>query len=107
MPCNYPPEMRRQIVELARPGKKVKQLAATFQISDATIYKWLKPERVDRGEAEGQTTSARRRSQGCIGHSVFEICELIAVAKADRALLIAGRPETHAWVARRYPGPSP
>jgi transposase-like protein len=68
MPRSYPPEMRRQIVELARAGTKVKQLAATFQMSDATIYNWLKQERIDRGEAEGQTTSqqlelaaARRR----------------------------------------------
>jgi hypothetical protein len=28
MPRSYPPEMRRQIVELARAGTKVKQLAA-------------------------------------------------------------------------------
>ena len=68
MPRSYPPEMRRQIVELARAGTKVKQLAATFQMSDATIYNWHKRERIDRGEAEGQTTSqqpelaaARRR----------------------------------------------
>jgi transposase-like protein len=68
MPRSYPPEMRRQIVELARAGTKVKQLAMTFQMSDATIYNWLKQERIDRGEAEGKTTSqqlelgaARRR----------------------------------------------
>jgi hypothetical protein len=30
MPRSYPPEMRPQIVELARGGTKVKQLAATF-----------------------------------------------------------------------------
>jgi transposase len=34
----------------------VKQLAATFQMSDATMY-WLKQDRIDRGEAEGATTS--------------------------------------------------
>jgi transposase-like protein len=68
MPRSYPPEMRRQIIELARAGTKVKQLAATFQMSDATIYNWLKQERIDRGEAEGASTSqqlelvaARRR----------------------------------------------
>src|SRR3954468_17642765 len=51
-----------------RAGTKVKQLAATFQMSEATVYSWLKQERVDRGEAEGATTgqqlelaAARRR----------------------------------------------
>jgi transposase-like protein len=45
------------VIELARSGTKVKQLAATFQMSEVTIYNWLKQERIDRGEAEGATTS--------------------------------------------------
>ena len=68
MPRSYPPEVRRQVIELARAGTKVKQLAATFRMSDATVYGWLKQDRIDRGEAEGATTSqqlelaaARRR----------------------------------------------
>ncbi len=68
MPRNYSPEVRRQVIELARAGTKVKQLAETFAMSDATIYNWLKQDRIDRGEAEGATTSqqleltaARRR----------------------------------------------
>ena len=68
MPRSYPPEVRRQVVELARAGTKVRQLAKTFAMSDATIYNWLKQDRIDRGEAEGATTgqqlelaAARRR----------------------------------------------
>lgn len=68
MPKRYPPEVRRQVIELARAGTKVKQLATTFATSDATIYTWLKQDRIDRGEAEGASTSqqlelsaARRR----------------------------------------------
>lgn len=68
MPRSYSSEVRRQVIDLARAGTKVKQLARTFQMSDATIYNWLKQDRIDRGEAEGATTSqqlelaaARRR----------------------------------------------
>lgn len=68
MPRRYSPEVRRQVVELARAGTKVSQLAATFGMTDATIYNWLKQEKVDRGELTGTTTdqalelaSARRR----------------------------------------------
>jgi transposase-like protein len=57
MPRKYTPEVRRQVVELARAGTKVKQLASTFQMSEPTIYNWLKQDRIDRGEAEGATTS--------------------------------------------------
>lgn len=68
MPRIYPPEFRRQVIELARSGTRVKQLAAMFEMLDATIYYWLKQDRIDRGEAEGATASqqlelaaARRR----------------------------------------------
>jgi transposase-like protein len=66
MPRQYSPEVRRQVIELARAGTKVKQLAVTFEMSEATVYSWLKQERIDRGE--GATTgqqlelaAARRR----------------------------------------------
>lgn len=68
MPRRYSPEVRRQVVELVRAGTKVSQLAATFGMTDATIYNWLKQEKVDRGELAGTTTdqalelaAARRR----------------------------------------------
>lgn len=56
MPRKYPAEVRRQVIELARSGTKVAQLAETFGISDATIYAWLKQEKIDRGEVEGTST---------------------------------------------------
>jgi transposase-like protein len=44
MPRRYPVEIRRQVVELARAGTRVKQLVATFGMSEATSYNWLKQE---------------------------------------------------------------
>lgn len=68
MPSRYPAEVRKQVVELARAGTSVAQLAETFGMTQATIYNWLKQERVDRGEAPGLSTegqmelaAARRR----------------------------------------------
>jgi hypothetical protein len=34
----------------------VRQLAVTFAISEATIYGWLKQDKIDRGELEGLST---------------------------------------------------
>jgi transposase-like protein len=56
MPRRYPPEVRRQVLELARAGTRVKQLAMTFAISEATIYSWCKQDRIDRGELDGLST---------------------------------------------------
>ena len=56
MPRSYPPELRRQVIELARSGTRVAQLAVTFGMSEVTIYNWLKQDRIDRGEETGKTT---------------------------------------------------
>jgi transposase len=68
MSGHYSPEVRRQVIELARAGTKVRQLARSVEMSGATIYNWFKQDRIDRGEAEGATTgqqlelaAARRR----------------------------------------------
>ena len=56
MPRRYPNEIRCQVVELAHSGTKVAQLVATFGMSEATIYNWLRQERIDRGELTGTST---------------------------------------------------
>jgi transposase len=40
MPSSYPPELRRQVVELARSGTRVALLAETFGMSAVSIYNW-------------------------------------------------------------------
>jgi transposase-like protein len=44
------------VIELARAGTKVAQLSATFGMAEATIYNWLRQERIDRGEIPGTST---------------------------------------------------
>ena len=53
MPARYPNEVRRQVVEVARSGTKVAQLVATFGMSEATIYNWLRQEQIDRARSQG------------------------------------------------------
>ena len=56
MPKRLPPEVRHQVIELARSGTRVAQLAATFAVSQAMVYNWLKQDRIDRGEIDGLST---------------------------------------------------
>jgi transposase len=59
VPSRYPVETRRQVVELARAGTRVAQLAETFGMTQASIYSWLKQDRIDRGEQPGLSTEGQ------------------------------------------------
>jgi transposase len=59
MPSRYPVGVRRQVVELARTGMKVSRLSGTFGMTQASIYSWLKQDRIDRGEAPGLSTEGQ------------------------------------------------
>lgn len=51
-----PAEVRRQVIELVRAGTKVAALVEVFGVSEASIYNWLKQDRIERGEIEGLST---------------------------------------------------
>jgi transposase-like protein len=56
----YPPEYRRRIVELARAGRSVQELAREFEASANSIRKWIKQMALDEGlRSDGLTTSER------------------------------------------------
>ncbi len=45
----YPPEFRQRIVELARAGRTVQELAAEFEPSEQTIRDWIVQAHLDEG----------------------------------------------------------
>jgi transposase len=55
----YPPEFRRQIVELVRAGRTPEDLAREFEPSAQTIRSWANQDRVDAGERPGLTSDER------------------------------------------------
>jgi len=68
MPRAYPAEFRARAVALVRAGKEQRQTAADLGIHPVTLAKWVKQDRIDRGEIPGTSTSesaelraARRR----------------------------------------------
>lgn len=68
MPRAYPPEFRARPIALVCAGKPQKQTAHELDIHSVTLAKWVKQDRVDRGEIPGTTTTesaelraARRR----------------------------------------------
>ena len=56
----YPPEFRRESVELARSsGKPIAQVARDLGVSGQTLHTWIKQADVDAGKREGLSTEER------------------------------------------------
>jgi transposase len=62
----YPPEFRRKVLDLVTSGRKVSEVAFDLEISDQTIYSWLRQDRIDRGLAPGLTTPERAPSASVV-----------------------------------------
>jgi transposase-like protein len=68
VPRAYPVEFRARAVALVRAGKQQKQTATELGIHPVTLSKWIKQDRIDRGEIAGVSSAesaelraARRR----------------------------------------------
>jgi transposase len=56
----YPPEFRRQVVELVRAGRTPEELAREFEPSGQSIRNWVRQaDRDDGRRADGLTTAER------------------------------------------------
>ena len=57
----YPPEFRRQMVELVRAGRTPEELAREFEPSAGAIRNWLQQADLDEGlRSDGLTTEERK-----------------------------------------------
>jgi transposase len=56
----YPPEFRRQLIELARAGRSPESLAKEFEPTAQTIRNWMSQAERDTGQRTDGLTSAER-----------------------------------------------
>jgi|GEM_PF-65206 Transposase and inactivated derivatives len=68
MPYAYASQFRAMVVEQVRDGQSVTEVAASLEVPVSTVFRWVRQDRVDRGELEGRSTdetaelrAARRR----------------------------------------------
>jgi transposase len=55
----YPPEFRREALELVRSGRSIRDVAESLGVSVQTLRNWSRQDDVDAGRAEGLTTDER------------------------------------------------
>ena len=60
MPRPYSAEFRRRALALVEAGRSVSKTAADLDVTEATLYNWIKQDRIDRGELAGTTTAESR-----------------------------------------------
>lgn len=56
----YPPEFRREAVQLVRSGRSVKDVAESLGCSDQSLHNWVKQDQLDRHERDDGLTSEER-----------------------------------------------
>jgi transposase len=56
----YPPELRRQVVELVRAGRTPEELGREFEPSAQTIRNWVEQSDLDEGRRDDGLTTAER-----------------------------------------------
>lgn len=55
----YPPEFRREALELVRSGRSIGDVAESLGVSAQTLRNWRRQDDVDVGRAEGLTSAER------------------------------------------------
>jgi transposase len=56
----YPPEFRREAVELMRQGRLPGELARSLGVSEQTLRNWRRQDQIDRQERDDGVTSSER-----------------------------------------------
>ena len=59
-PRSYPVEFRQKIVELARSGRRLEDLASEFNLAPQTIRNWFRQHELDAGTRSDGLTSEER-----------------------------------------------
>lgn len=85
----YPPEFRRQLVELHRAGRSIEELAREFEPCTTTIAQWVKRTDLDEGvRSDGMTTAEREE--------IARLRREVKVLREEREIL----KKAAAWFAR-------
>jgi transposase len=85
----YPPELRRQMVELVRAGRNPEDLAREYEPSAQAIRNWVAQADRDQGKRHDGLTSAEKEELGRLRREVRTLRE-------ERAILARAA----AWFAR-------
>jgi transposase len=89
----YPPEFRRQAVELVLAGRTVKDVAESLGCSDQSLHNWVKQHQLDRRERDDGLTTVEREELRALRRRVKRLEQEREILKRA-AVLFAAETET-------------
>ena len=90
MPHSYAPQFRAMVVDQVRSGSRVADVAAAVDVCEGTVFRWVRQDRIDRGEIAGVATveSAQLRAAK---RRIAELESELATIKRATELFEKGR----------------
>lgn len=85
MPRSYASQFRAMVVEQVRSGRRVAEVAASVDVPEGTLYRWVRQERIDRGELAGTSTMESTELRAA-RQRIAELESELAVVKRASAL---------------------
>lgn len=82
----YPAEFRRKVLDLLAEGRSVASVAHDLDVSDQTIYRWRRQDRIDRGIQPGLNT-AEKAELAAAKKRISELETQLAIAQKAVDLL--------------------
>ena len=90
MPRAYASQFRVMIVEQVRSGRRVAEVAEAVDVPQATISRWVRQDRIDRGELAGVSTVENAELRGA-RRRIGELEAELATVKRASELFAEGR----------------
>ena len=90
MPHSYAPQFRAMVVDQVRAGTSVAEVAAAVEVGEATVYRWVRQDRIDRGELAGTSTSDNADLRAA-RQRIAELEVELAIVKRASVLFDEGR----------------
>jgi transposase-like protein len=90
VPLSYAPQFRAMVIDQIRAGKPVQDVVVELGVSESTVHRWVRQDRIDRGELTG-TSTAESAELRAARRRITELEAELATVKRASELFAEGR----------------
>jgi transposase-like protein len=83
MPHAYASQFRAMVVEQVRSGRSVAEVASSVDVPQSTVFRWVRQDRIDRGEMAGTSTVESAQLRAARRRNAELEAELVTVRRAS------------------------